>query len=79
MRLVAWPSTWDKNEGLLPVETQEIDFHANAIELRGLAKFFAEAADRVEKKELEAFELNVDFADSKTKVTTPICVTVHRV
>lgn len=75
MRLVGWPSTWNPAEGLLPIETQEIDFHASAEELHALAMFFMEAAGKAAQG--EGFERVVEFPDSKGKETTPICITVH--
>lgn len=75
MRLIGWPSTWDPAEGLQPIETQEIDFHATAAELRALAIFFTEAAEKAENGAV--FEKTVDLGDSKSTDTTPICISIH--
>lgn len=77
MQLTAWPSYPDDGGAILPVETQEIDIHASALELQELAEFFSAAATRALHKEREAFEQAVDFGDSKDTNTTPICITVH--
>lgn len=77
MRLVSWPSAWDKDKGLLPIEAQEIDFHATAEELQALAQFFTEAAEQATQSPSTSFEKFIDLKDSKIIETTPICVTVH--
>ncbi|MDQ3058803.1 MAG: hypothetical protein M3R45_04680 [Pseudomonadota bacterium] len=77
MRLLGWPSYSDEGGAILPVETQEIDFHGSALELKKLAEFFSIAAARAAEKNQQAFEQEVDFEDSKNSNTTPICVTVH--
>lgn len=33
MRIVGWPSVWKEEEGLLPVDVQDIDIHLSTEEL----------------------------------------------
>ncbi len=53
MRLVGWPTGYSEEEGLLPIDLQDIDFHGTPEELRALADFLKRAADKLAKAEKE--------------------------
>ena len=72
MRLVGWPTKWDPEEGLLPVEIQDVDIHASVEELKQLAALFSAAATKA-----SGSELSDDFGDSKPDPKTGIGFTVH--
>lgn len=78
MRIVGWPSNFDKEEGLSPIDLQDVDFLANPDELRALAKFLEQAADKVSQASQENKKLNIgiDFSDSKTNPQTGIWINV---
>ncbi len=78
MRLSGYPSSWTPEEGLVPVDVQDIDVHASPEELRALSKFFAEAAIAMELalSEKRDFRRSIDFPDDKPNPQTPICVDV---
>jgi hypothetical protein len=72
MRLIGWPTNWSPDEGLLPVEIQDVDVHASVEELKQLAALFSAAAAAA-----TGSELSDDFGDSKPNAETGIGVTVH--
>ncbi len=78
MRLSGYPSSWSPEEGLVPVDVQDIDVYASPEELRSLSKFFAEAANAMELAlaEKRDFRRSIDFRDDKPNPQTPICVDV---
>jgi hypothetical protein len=78
MRVNGYLTSWSSEEGLTPVDVQDIEFFATPEELRLLAKFFAEAADEMESalSEKHDFRRSIDFPDDKPNPQTPICVDV---
>ena len=44
MRIVGWPTVWKEEEGLLPVEVQDIDIHLNTEELTQLVTYLIAAS-----------------------------------
>lgn len=74
MRITGWPSYWNEADGLLPVETQEVDLRATPSELRALAQFLTIAADELEAAQLrgEDYRSSLDFSDDKPQPPTPI-------
>ena len=63
MRINGYPTEWNEEEGLLPIELQDVVFSANAEELRKLAAFFKEIASEAESpKEVRQ---SIVFGDSK--------------
>lgn len=75
MRLVGLPTEWKLEEGLLPLDVQDVDIHATPDELQRLADFFGAAA--ASAATAESSELSLEFADSKPDAQTGIWVTVH--
>ena len=75
MRIVGWPTVWKEEEGLFPVEVQDIDIHLNTEELTQLATFLIAASKNASPSNPQ--ELSIDFADSKENPKTGITVTVH--
>lgn len=78
MRLVGWPTKYSEEEGLLPIDLQDVDFHGTPEELRALAEFLEKAADKLAEAEKAKQDLNVgiDFGDSKPNPKTGIWVNV---
>lgn len=78
MRISGYPSSWSPEEGLVPVDVQDIDVRASPEELRILSKFFAESANAMELalSEKRDFRRSIDFRDDKPNPQTPICVDV---
>ncbi|WP_435442536.1 hypothetical protein [Variovorax sp. GB4P3] len=74
MRIVALPTAWNKEEGLVPMDAQDIDLYATATELDALAGFFACAAKAL--RETGRCDVSLDFADSKPDAQTGILVTI---
>lgn len=75
MRIVGWPSEWKEEEGLLPIEVQDIDLHLSNEELAKLANFLLAASQSTTTSTPQ--ELSIDFGDSKENPKTGISVTVH--
>ena len=79
MRMVAWPSSWKEDEGLLPVEVQEIDLMGTPEEIRSISMFLAEAARLLEADaDGKQFECGMDLGDSKSDAKTGIHINVVR-
>lgn len=80
MRLVAWPSTWKEEEGLLPIDVQEIDLIGTPDEIRSIAAFLVDAASQLEASsaDCDAFEIGIDLGDSKPNPQTAVYVNVVR-
>jgi hypothetical protein len=72
MRLVGWPTEWNPEEGLLPVEIQDVNFYASAEELKQLASLFLAAAAQA-----DGSAVSNEFSDSKPNPKTGIGVTIH--
>jgi len=66
MRMVAWPTRWNEEEGWLPVDAQEVELRATPQELRELASFLIATAKQLEDSANVADELRagLEFADS---------------
>jgi len=75
MRLVGLPTEWNPDEGLIPVDVQDVDIHATTEELQRLADFFGAAAASAATADSSKFSL--EFADSKPDAQTGIWVTLH--
>ncbi len=69
MRLICLPSSWNAQEGLIPVELQDIDIHATKAELRALITFLASVAEQA--------KISIDFGDSKPDAQTGIWINVQ--
>jgi hypothetical protein len=80
MRFVGWPTKFNTEDGLVPIDVQDIDLYASANEIRTLASFLMGAADQLEHAELKNEELNVgiDFGDSKSDAQTGIWINIVR-
>ena len=78
MRLTGWPTNWNREEGLLPVDIQDVDIHGTPEELRVLAEFLVRAADAASRARAEGREYRngLDFPDEKPNPATPICIEV---
>jgi hypothetical protein len=78
MRLTGWPTKWNREEGLLAVDMQDVDIHGTPEELRALADFLVRAAGEAARARDERREYRsaVDFPDDKPNPQTPICVEV---
>lgn len=65
MRMVAWPTRWNEEEGWLPVDAQELELRATPKELRELASFLIATAEQLEGSANVAVELRagLEFAD----------------
>lgn len=74
MRIVALPTTWNKAEGLIPLEAQDIDIYATATELDALAAFFTSAASAL--RETGRCDSSLEFGDSKPDAQTGIWVNI---
>ena len=72
MRLVGLPNSWNPDEGLIPLDLQDIDIHATRDELRVLANFFAAASQLANDA-----ENSISFGDSKPNAQTGIWFNVH--
>lgn len=77
MRLVGWPSQWTEEDGIQPVDLQEVGIHASAKELRELAELFLAAANNADSNlvNAEITEFNADFPDPKPASGLPLKVT----
>lgn len=66
MRLVAWPTRWNEDEGWQPINAQELELRATPTELRDLAAFLLDAAKRLEANAnlADEFRAGLEFADS---------------
>lgn len=66
MRLIAWPTRWNEEEGWQPVDAQELELRATPKELRELASFLIATAEQLEDSANVAVELRagLEFADS---------------
>ncbi len=65
MRLVAWPTRWNEDEGWQPINAQELELRATPTELRDLASFLIETAKQLEDSANGADEIRagLEFAD----------------
>ena len=75
MRLVGLPTEWKPDEGLFPVDVQDVDIHATPDELQRLADLFCAAATSAATSNSSEFSL--EFADSKPDAQTGMWVTIH--
>lgn len=78
MRLIGWPTLFDKEQGLLPIDLQDVDVVATSEELRVLAKFLEQAADKISQtKQGDVVKsIGIDFSDSKENSQTAIWINV---
>ncbi len=75
MRLVGLPTEWNPDEGLIPIDVQDVDIHATPEELQRLADFFSAAATSAATSNSSEFSL--EFSDSKPNAKTGSLVIVH--
>lgn len=76
MRLTCYPTAFDDEEGLLPIEAQDLQATASPDELRALAGFLREAAAAIDLHPgSKAYQ---EFGDSKPNPQTGIGVMVFR-
>ncbi len=74
MRLTCYPTKLDEDEGLLPIEAQDLQITASPEELRTLAAFLSEAATVLElQPDSKPYQA---FGDSKPNPQTGIGVLV---
>ena len=81
MKLVGWPSYWKKEEGIIPLDIQEIDFQGSPEELIEISNFLRVAADQLSVSIDSQRDLDIDLqlSDSKDEVKLPISISVvHR-
>lgn len=74
MRLTCYPTEFDEEVGLLPIEAQDLLITASPEELRELAAFLSEAAEAIELQ--PGSKAHRKFGDSKPNPKTGIGVTV---
>lgn len=74
MRGIALPTTWSEEEGLQPIDAQDLDVIVTSLELEALADFFGRAV-----KYLRASgpaEASKEFTDSKPNPQTGIWLNI---
>ncbi len=74
MRVIALPTTWSEEEGLQPIDVQDIDVIVTSSELEALADFFGRAAKTLRESGLA--EASKEFGDSKPNPQTGIWLNV---
>jgi len=74
MRVIALPTTWSEEEGLQPIDVQDIDVIVTSSELDALAGFFARAAKTL--RESGPAEASKEFSDSKPNPQTGIWLNI---
>jgi len=74
MRLTCYPTEWDEDEGLSPIEAQDLQITASPEELRALAKFLVESAAILEIQPTSQY--HETFGDSKPNPKTGISISV---
>ncbi|WP_028451702.1 hypothetical protein [Chitinilyticum aquatile] len=72
MRIVGWSSDFFQEEGLQPIDLTDVDFHATSAELRSMAAFLLDAANRLDQAFVDGSELNIgiDFAATEADAQT---------
>ena len=75
MRIYGYQSYWNEEEGVVPIDLQDVSFYASADELQRLSELFKDAAVRA--RELETIDLSASFDDSKPNAQTEIGISVY--
>lgn len=80
MKLVGWPSYWNKEDGISPVDIQEIDFQGSPEELTQISNFLIDAAFKLSHAidNKKSLDLELQLSDSKNKSQLPISISVVR-
>ena len=74
MKLVGYPTEWNEEEGLLPIDVQDVQFIASVEELNLLSDFFKECAELQARGNLEP--QSIELGDSKPSPKTGISIIV---
>jgi len=74
MRIIGLPTTWSEEDGLQPIDVQDIDVIVTSSELDALANFFVRAAKTL--RESGPAEASKEFLDSKLNPKTGIWLNV---
>ena len=72
MKIIGYPTEWNEEEGLLPIEIQDIQIYANEKELKQIAALFDQSAKEYKINNKQSLELK----DSKTNPKTGINIMV---
>ncbi len=78
MRVTGYATNWNADEGLMPIDIQDLIIEGTSDELKALSAFVARAAEAAQESRAgnAEFRETIDFPDDKPDPKTPICITV---
>ncbi|MBD3652761.1 hypothetical protein [Kangiella sp.] len=74
MELIGYPTEFNEDEGLIPIDIQDLQIKATSEELNKLANFLIECSNQIERNTFD--DESIELIDSKPNPKTGIWVQV---
>lgn len=74
MELIGYPTEFNEDEGLIPIDIQDLQIKATSEELNKLANFLIECSNQIKRNTFD--DESIELIDSKSNAKTGIWIQV---